>query len=186
MSKKNKRDIIVITLVIIGIICWLCAFWVHKKREDKTRQETIKYAKQQVDALTHDIDNVIKYKSKYMGDVSNNGNIFSNLPMNDVPRLFSQDANKKEITVYYQGVDWYIGVEKVRRNVVYNSIAAFALVDNLEKITYEFCGSQFKFTRKQVENVLGNDLSGLLNKEIWNKKVRDKMENKKFVDKFYK
>lgn len=185
MSKKNKRDTIIIVVVVVAIIGWIVAFRVNERRQQQKKLENETYQMQQRDALTHDIETVVKYQSEYMGDASNDRNIFNNLPLNDVPTLFALDSEKRIITVYYQGVDWNIGIEKVKRNLVYNSTAAFALINNLDGITYEFCGNQYKYKRTQVEKVFGKDLRKLLEKKEWKKKVQDKLEDQSFVEQFY-
>ena len=53
-----------------------------------------------------------------------------------------------------------------------NTVAIFALVDNVDIVTYELDAKSFVYTRKELETILGRDLSEYANDtELWKKEV---------------
>lgn len=143
-------------------------------------------AKNQTDALTHDITSIEDYKNLYIGNASNVGNLFWNLPLNNVDMKFEIDSEACTLTVNYLDTVWNIGEEKVQRDLIYNSVAAMAAIDNLSGITYNFSGDSYSFERTQIEDVFGTPLSNLLEQEKWRNDVQDKLKDTDFVEQFYK
>ena len=180
MNKKNK---LIITLLAVGVLMF-SAVQVVILPARASKQE--KYNAQQTDSLTHDISNVLKYKNQYVGNNSNTLNLFYHLPMNNLSMKFQIDSSHCSLTVSYLDTVWNIGEEKVQRDLIYNSAAAFSLIDNLKAITYEFSGNSYSFTRAQFENVFGNPLSSLLEKKTWSKKIQTKLNDINFVESFYR
>ncbi len=98
---------------------------------------------------------------------------------------FEIDSKACILTVNYLDTVRNIGEEKVRRDVVYNSIAAMAAIDNLSGITYHFYDSSYSFTREQIEAIYGASLSDLLDENNWRENVQDKVSDKEFVGQFF-
>lgn len=126
------------------------------------------------------------YKNLYIGNASNVGNLFWNLPLNNVDMKFEIDSEACTLTVNYLDTVWNIGEEKVQRDLIYNSVAAMAAIDNLSGITYNFSGDSYSFERTQIEDVFGTPLSNLLEQEKWRNDVQDKLKDTDFVEQFYK
>ena len=174
MNKKSK--IIICLLAIAAILFCIIQFGVIPANREKQAE----YARNQTDALTHDISAIIDYKSPYIGDASNTGNLFWNLPLNNVDMKFEINSETCALTVNYLDTVWNIGEEKVQCDLVYNSVAAMAAIDNLSGIT-----ESYSFSRKQIEEVFGSPLSELLEQEKWNKEVQDKLNSTDFVEQFF-
>ena len=136
--------------------------------------------------MTHDITSIEDYKNLYIGNASNVGNLFWNLPLNNVDMKFEIDSEACTLTVNYLDTVWNIGEEKVQRDLIYNSVAAMAAIDNLSGITYNFSGDSYSFERTQIEDVFGTPLSNLLEQEKWRNDVQDKLKDTDFVEQFYK
>lgn len=149
------------------------------------RKKDVQFEKEQADALTHSIESIDGYKSPYMGDASNIGNLFYHLPMNDVAMNFEIHSETYTLTVNYQDTAEHIGKEKVRRNLAYNSIAAMAAINNLNSITYHFTDLSYDFTRKQIEDLFGSPLSSLLDPAVWKDKVQNNFNSEDFIEQFY-
>ena len=98
---------------------------------------------------------------------------------------FEINSETCALTVNYLDTVWNIGEEKVQCDLVYNSVAAMAAIDNLSGITYNFSGESYSFSRKQIEEVFGSPLSELLEQEKWNKEVQDKLNSTDFVEQFF-
>ena len=136
--------------------------------------------------MTHDITSIEDYKNLYIGNASNVGNLFWNLSLNNVDMKFEIDSEACTLTVNYLDTVWNIGEEKVQRDLIYNSVAAMAAIDNLSGITYNFSGDSYSFERTQIEDVFGTPLSNLLEQEKWRNDVQDKLKDTDFVEQFYK
>lgn len=73
----------------------------------------------------------------------------------------------------------------MRRDVIYNSVAAMAAIDNLSEITYNFSGESYSFSRTQIEEVFGKPLSKLLQQTAWSEEVQDKLKSPDFIKRFF-
>lgn len=178
MDKKKRLTVV---LLLIAVISFCIIKFVIIPYNNKLNDE---YKLNQNDALTHDITAVEKYKSKYIGDNSNVTNLFYHLPLNSVSMKFQINADNGSLTVTYLDTVRNIGVEKVHRDLTYNSIAAMALIDNLSEITYEFSGDTFTFTREQIGRIVGYNLHDLLINH-WKEKVQTQLNSADFVNSFY-
>jgi len=180
MNKKNK---IIIGLLAIAIVLF-CAiqFWIIPTNRTKEAE----YARNQTDALTHDISVVETYKTPYIGNASNTSGLFEVLPLSDISKKYEINSDNCTLTVNYLDTVWNIGEEKVQRDLVYNSVAAMAAIDNLSGITYNFSGESYSFTRKQIEDVFGTPLSNLLKQEKWSEEVQNKLNDTDFIGQFYR
>ncbi len=180
--KMNRKNIIILCLLAVAVILFgMIQFWIIPA--DNAKQE--EYAHNQTDALTHDISAVQNYKSPYIGDASNTINLFGVLPLNNLSKKFEIDSDACSLTVNYSDSIGGVAEEKLKRNLIYTSIAAMAAVDNLAKITYNFPDSSYSFGREQVEEVFGTPLSDLLDKEAWSKQVQENLSSADFVGQFF-
>lgn len=179
MSKKN---VIIISLLAVAVILF-CAIQFGIIPYKQAREA--EYIQNQTDALTHDITSIETFKSPYIGDASNTANLFGALPLNNISMEFEIDSEACALTVNYLDTVRNIGEEKVQRDLVYNSVAAMAAIDNLSEITYHFSGESESFSRKQMEEVFGSPLSALLEQERWNKEVQGKLNSDDFVKQFF-
>ena len=103
------------------------------------------------------IDNIIKYKNKYVGNNSNDGNLLNSLPLSEYGLVFEIKPEKLELTIDYHITDWYINDDLyVERALVYNSVSLFSLIDNLNYITYNFTGKSYKIERSKVQEIYPN------------------------------
>lgn len=138
----------------------------------------------QTDARTHDFAAVRAYASPYVGNISNTVNLFYNLPLGDVPARF-EIGDDASLCVRYQAALAELDAAKVRRGLVYDSAAAFALIDNLSAVCYEFTDGSYTFTRTQMETVLGAPLSALCDGAAMHDRVQARLEDAEFVASFY-
>lgn len=76
-------------------------------------------------------------------------------------------------------------VDTVQRDLVYDSAAAFALIDNLSAVTYAFSDGSYAFTRAQMEALLGAPLSALRDGTAMHDRVQARLDDADFVASFY-
>lgn len=180
MKTRNK---IIIALSILGVVLF---GFVQGVVIPKNNEKELQYIKQQQNPTTHDLDSIFKYKSKYMGDFSNFANLVNKLPLNNIERSFELFSDKLIAQVNYKDSIENISEEEVIKALLYNSTAAFALIDNLQGINYNFIGTNFMILRSDVEKWYGGDLPRFLKKDEWKSKVQDKLTDKDYVNDFRK
>lgn len=136
------------------------------------------------------IDNIIKYKNKYIGDNSNTGNLINDLPLSEYGYVFEIDSNKLGLTINYHITDWYINENLyLERSLIYNSIAIFSLIDNVDYIYFNFSGMSYHVTRKQIEDLYPNYeyiVKSGINKNNFNQYLESQINNDEFVNYFFK
>lgn len=131
------------------------------------------------------IDNILKYKSKYVGDNSNTGNLINLLPLASYGYVFEVDGTN--LIIDYHMTDWQFNENLyVNKALIYNSVSLFSLIDNLESITYNFSGSSYYVNRNNIvdnypnySKILNNDE---INKKNFNKYVENMMNDDSFIE----
>ncbi|WP_315121196.1 DUF4825 domain-containing protein [uncultured Clostridium sp.] len=179
----KKRNFIIIILLVIGVAAFGSTEFILKPRQEEKKA---KYLLAQQSSVTHDFKNVLKYKTQYMGDSSNIINLNYSLPLGNIPRTNEINSDKLEYIINYKESVSNIGEEKVKTDLIYNATANFALIDNLEAITFNFTDSSYKITRNDVEDWYKIDLSSLVDETKWSKEVQEKLGEKNYVDEFWK
>lgn len=139
------------------------------------------YITAQQSPQTHDLSTILKYKNKYMGNASNDINLFYHLPLSSVGMTFELFPDKLELAVNYKATVQSIGESKVKSALLYNSTAAFALIDNLQLITYQFPGASYSVKRADIVS-LYLDFDHILQEKNWSSSVQHKMYDTSFVD----
>lgn len=130
------------------------------------------------------IDTIIKYKSKYVGDNSNDSALISHLPLSEYGYVFEIDGENLELIINYHITDWYINENYyLERSLLYNSVSIFALIDNVEYINFNFSGKTYNITRKQIIEIYPN-FNDIIKKGINNEKFNIYLENKISDDMF--
>lgn len=181
MKTIKARNEVIIALIIIGAVIFLGINFYVMPTMDSNRK---KYYKAQKQPETNDIENIKKYKNKYMGNASNDINLFRNLPLSDVPMTFNLYPYDFGIEVNYKKKVSDIGELRTMKSLAYNSTAAFALIDNLKKISYKFQDRKYTITREEIESWYGVKLSSLLYKDKWETSVQSKLKDATYVEHF--
>ncbi len=138
------------------------------------------------------IENLLQYRSSYVGNNSNTGNLIGSLPLSEYGFVFEIDSENCGVTIDYHFTDWYNNENSyTEKALVYNSVSAFALIDNLEYITFNFSGSSYSVTRKTIEenypgykNIFTDDRS--IDAENFNRYVEQKMKDASFVSDIFR
>lgn len=159
----------------------------------KQTQEKKAYARAQFDATTSDIDFITPYKNPYMGNASNIINLFYHLPLSGSSMKFHLFPDKLTAQVTYENTMLQAGktnlknisddaklyqnvtdndaTMEVKKSLIYNSTAAFALIDNLNSIEYIFSDVSYQVKRSDVESIYP-DFKDIRNTNHWNKRVQ--------------
>ena len=135
------------------------------------------------------IDNIVKYKNKYVGNNSNDGNLIASLPLSEYGYVFEIDSENLGLTIDYHITDWYINENYyLEKSIVYNSVSIFALIDNVKYIKFNFSGKSYLVTRENVINNFPNYndiVSGGIDKKAFNKYLENKINDTDFIDLCY-
>jgi hypothetical protein len=203
IKKFKQRNALIIVLFFLGILSTIFSIW-HVQQSEDNRE---KYSSDQKEVTTSDLDFLLSYKSPYMGDASNLSGLFHSLPLQDSIKGFQVYSDKLTAQINFNDAQLMVGkinmegkqyavegtqdalnavyLNDLNKSLVYNSIAAFSLIGNLEKITYKFTDITYTVSRKDIIDLFG-DLDFLLNKETWNKTVRDPFLDIEYVSKLSK
>ena len=135
------------------------------------------------------IDNIIRYKNKYLGNNSNTGNLIRSLPLSEYGYVFEIDPINLGLTIDYHITDWYINENYyLEKSLIYNSVSIFSLIDNVQFIKYNFSGNNYVVNRKDIENNFPHyrEINKKeIDKEAFNKYLEAKIEDIDFIDKCF-
>lgn len=136
------------------------------------------------------IDNIIKYKSKYVGNNSNDGNLINNLPLSEYGYTFEIDSENLGLTINYHITDWYIKDNLyLQKSLIYNSVSIISLIDNVEYIEYNFTGNSYKISRDIIKSEYPSFYKIVHNKEVnkenFNIFLENKMNDNKFIEQVF-
>ncbi len=132
------------------------------------------------------IENIIQFKNKYIGNNSNISHLIDNLPLSEYGYVFEIDSENLELTIDYHVTDWYINENHyLEKSLLYNSVSIFALIDNVEQITFNFSGNTYVVSRKQINELYPNFkdiVDNGINQNNFNKYLESKMNDNNFVE----
>lgn len=195
---KNRNRLIVALLCVGAVMMTIVLLYA---RNDNDKQS--KYKKEQLNAVTCDINNILPYKNQYMGNSANISNLFYHLPLSESNMKFQLFANELKVKVSYEHTIQQAGkanlkytnyalegtkeiienyyITEVKKSLIYNSTAAFGLIANLNAIEYEFADQTYTVYRHNVES-LYPDFSNILNEDNWQTQVQRPLENETYID----
>jgi len=197
MKNRNK---LIIALLSIGVIALgIMIFIISHNNTGKQN-----YLIAQLDATTADLNYILPFKNKYMGNNSNTCNLFYHLPLSGsnikfelFPDTFTVQINFDDtvrqlgktnlkdtphvLEGYADTIDTFYKTN-VYKSLIYNSTAAFALIDNLEVIIYHFSDVTYKVNRSDVES-LYSDFDNILNETNWKEYVQAPLKDGKYIEK---
>lgn len=135
------------------------------------------------------IDNIIKYKNKYVGNNSNDGDLIRDLPLAEYGFVFEIDSVNLGLTIDYFVTSWYVDEDfYLEKTLLYNAVSIFTLIDNVDNITFNFCGKSYQVYRGDVENFYpyySEIVSNGIDKDSFNEYLESKMNDSEFVKKIF-
>lgn len=117
---------------------------------------------------SYKVESLLKYKNTYIGDAVRVNQILNALPYNEHKDgiILRTTTKPYELIVYYKDLD----IKK--ETLLNNSVAIFALIDNVDIITYELDEKTYIYTRNELETIFGRDINEYVNDaELWKKEV---------------
>ena len=132
------------------------------------------------------IDNIIKYKNKYVGNNSNDSHLIDNLPLAEYGYVFEIDSKNLGLIIDYHITDWYVNENKyLEKSLLYNSVSIFYLIDNVQYITFNFSGNSYTVSRDKVKELYPN-FNDIVTKNNFNNYLENKMNDNDFVQDIFK
>lgn len=107
-----------------------------------------------------------RYHTAYVGDNSKVGNLVSALPLNEYGYSIEILSEDYQLNVYYHDVSWNIDILKgdvpyVNKSILFNTLAAFTYIDNMESIQFYFSDKSMKISRDDFESLfIAEDSNG--------------------------
>ncbi|MBP1934540.1 DUF4825 domain-containing protein [Ammoniphilus resinae] len=123
---------------------------------------------------------IFQYKGSYTGDNSAVGNIIHQLPEAD---FFKQVMLQTEKEPYGMEIQYGDINGDIQSSTINNASYLFALVKNVEWITFEYPNETYTLTRQQLQQWYGKDLSEITNEKDLKKLIQTNTNDKNKVDK---
>jgi len=192
MDTKNK---IIISLLIFGALLF-CTLQFIIIPANKAKEE--QYAYEQLEATTQDVNYILPFKNEYMGNNSNTVNLFKKLPLATAEMKFQLFSESLTVQIDYNDsllnaaaeslqrkkadrVNDDLCYTEVKKSLIYNSTAAFALINNLEHIIYHFTDVSYMVNRADVE-ALYHDFDDILNEMTWKHVVQNTLNDTNYLE----
>lgn len=179
----KRANFWIVLLLLIGLAGYVT---VEGYVLPKQQQKEAEYQEAQADPVTHDFTQLLPYKGKYMGNASTVSNLNYRLPLNEFIAGYQLYPDELTAEIKFQARSLEIDQELLPVALMYNSIANFVLIDNLEVLHFTFDNTKYIIAREKVEKWLGIQLETLQEPEEWEQHVRSKVKDEKLVDQFMK
>lgn len=173
----------IVGLLVVGIGLYALVQGVILPKQALQEAE---YVEAQRDPTTHDLKRILPYKHPYMGNAANLGNLFDHLPLAHLQRTYQLHPETLTAEIHYQVAASQVEGQTLYKSLIYNAVASFALIDNLERLHFNFKDKVYATTRDGMELVFGRDLSALLTEEAWKTVVQQALLNPDFVQQVLK
>lgn len=127
------------------------------------------------------------YKHTYVGDNSAVGTIVKQLAHHQELRQIALETKQTPygITLDYKEIETEEVEQEIKETVLYNATYLFALVDNVDHITFSFPDYTFKVTREQLDGWYNTQLSTIEQEKDLKKLIRNQLKSDKSVNQFF-
>ncbi|WP_458127165.1 DUF4825 domain-containing protein [Paenibacillus sp. Z3-2] len=151
----------------------------------KIEAQQAQYEAEQQNPLTHDFAALAKYRSPYMGDFSNLSHLNQALPLRERLNGYQLYPEKFTAQVNYSMNTHEMNTQELDRILIYNAVANFVMIDNLEQVVYQFENTTHTLSRQAARQWAGTELKKLQKTDLWNSTVRDRLvESEQVKDAF--
>lgn len=151
------------------------------------KKGTVTYALKVIvsSAPTYDVSEIINYKNTYIGDAPTVGAILDKLPF----AKYRESYALKTASEPYELIINYGELSTSKSSFENSSVALFALIKNLDIISYVVVDNTYVYSRAEIENLVGRDLFEYAeNPELWEKEIifKEKVEKQSSYIDIYK
>ncbi len=136
------------------------------------------------------IESILPFQNPYIGNNSNTSLLVDHLPLSEYGYVIEIDSVNLGLTIDYHITDWYINENRyLEKSLLYNAVSLFLLIENVQKLTFNFSGNTYMVNRSQIEEYYPHFkkivLNGI-NPDNFNQYVEDKMNDNDFVEQTFK
>ena len=136
------------------------------------------------------IESILPFQNPYIGNNSNTSLLVDHLPLSEYGYVIEIDSVNLGLTIDYHITDWYINENRyLEKSLLYNAVSLFLLIENVQKLTFNFSGNTYMVNRGQIEECYPHFqkivLNGI-NPDNFNQYVEDKMNDNDFVEQTFK
>lgn len=130
---------------------------------------------------------LFQYKNSYVGDNSAVVNIVKQLEHNKELNQISLETKKKPygITLEYKDIDTKKADIEMKETVISNSTFLFALIKNVDWITFKFPDQEYTVTKEKLQDWYNNKLDGFENERALKKLVQEHLKSEDLVNQFF-
>lgn len=130
---------------------------------------------------------LFQYKNSYVGDNSAVGNIVKQLAHNKELNQISLETKKEPygIILEYKDIDVKKVDKEMKETVISNSTFLFALIKNVDWITFKFPDQEFSVTKKKLQDWYNNKLDGFENEQDLKKLIQEHLKSEDSVNQFF-
>lgn len=178
--KKNKRKILIFSIIIILIVIIMSVVTILFIRNEDISAITDK------DTL-YEISEFIPYQTTIEEDKEGKlENILGKLALSWKEQTIN--VNKNKITIKYDEkykdiIKAYGDEEYVKEALIYNYTVLYTMLSDLNKVEYKFKDISYSVTRNQIQNLYSvSNLSALTDEKSWNNIVSKNIQDKNFVN----
>jgi len=131
---------------------------------------------------------LFQYKNSYVGDNSAVANIVYQLAHNKEFNQMSLDAKKEPfgITLEYKDINAKKVDKEMKETVISNSTFLFALIKNVDWITFKFPDREFTVTKEKLQDWYNNKLDGFENEQDLKKLIQEHLKSEDSVNQFFR
>ena len=110
---------------------------------------------------------IFQYKNSYVGDNSAVGNIVNQLNHSNELKQISLHTKEQPygITLEYNDITAKNADKEMKKTIIANATYLFALIQNVDWVTFKFSTNEFTVTKTEVQHWYNNNLDGLENEE---------------------
>ncbi len=130
---------------------------------------------------------LFQYKNSYVGDNSAVGNIVKQMAHNKELNQISLETKKEPygIILEYKDLDVKKVDKEMKETVISNSTFLFALIKNVDWITFKFPDQEFSVTKEKLQDWYNNKLDGFENEQDLKKLIQEHLKSEDSVNQFF-
>lgn len=130
---------------------------------------------------------LFQYKNSSVGDNSAVGNIVKELAHNKELNQISLETKKEPygITLEYKDIDAEKVDKETKETVITNSTFLFALIKNVDWITFKFPDQEFTVTKENLQDWYNNKLDEFENEQDLKKLIQEHLKSEESVNQFF-
>lgn len=130
---------------------------------------------------------IFQYKNSYVGDNSAVGNIVSQLAYSKELKQISLHTNEQPygITLEYNDIKAKNADKEIKETVIENATYLFALIHNVDWVTFKFPANEFNVTKTELQHWYNNQLDGIENEEDLKNLIKEHLNSEVSVNQFF-